>query len=192
MKDAASFSAIRYSFSINILKTECRYSKPFNKTDGFVSKNRNVNHFNIKSRFAIKAAPFSGKSSASDSNAFIWYLFKKKNKQTIICKSYRIKNDYLKSEWNILAIKFLLIFAFVICSFNNSTNSSLGVVKFHLSTFNLLSSSERWNFALLATSSGDVSTSSSFLRLIVCFAEVGAGCYKKICKNIRTNTYNFI
>jgi len=62
MKEEASFSNILYSSSINMANTACKYSRPFNKTDGFVSKNRKVIHFKIKSKLATVALPLFGKS----------------------------------------------------------------------------------------------------------------------------------
>lgn len=74
MKADASLSNIRYWLSMSILKTDCRYSRPFRRTEGFVSKNLNVNHLRIRSKLEIRAWLFSNKSSLSDSIAFIWYL----------------------------------------------------------------------------------------------------------------------
>lgn len=62
MKDEASFSNMLYSSSINIANTVCKYSRPFNKTDGLVSKNRSVIHFKIKSKLATVALALLGKS----------------------------------------------------------------------------------------------------------------------------------
>jgi hypothetical protein len=62
IKDEASFSNMLYSSSINMANTVCKYSRPFNKTDGFVSKNRKVIHFKIKSKLATVALTLCGKS----------------------------------------------------------------------------------------------------------------------------------
>jgi hypothetical protein len=41
----ASYSNMLYYSSISIANTVCKYSKAFDKTEGFVSKNRSVIHF---------------------------------------------------------------------------------------------------------------------------------------------------
>jgi hypothetical protein len=62
MKDEASFSNILYFSSISMQNTDCKYSRPFNKADGLISKNRRVIHFKIRSKLAIVALPLLGKS----------------------------------------------------------------------------------------------------------------------------------
>ena len=74
-----------------------------------------------------------------------------------------------------LTIRVLLTPAAFIWSFNCSTNSSRGAAKFHLSTLSLTSSFTRCVFRLFKGTSGEVSTSSSFLRpLLVVVAAAAA------------------
>ena len=62
MKDDASESVMWYDCSAKELKTFCKYSNPFSRTDGFVSKNLRVIHFKIKSKLAFWASRLTLKS----------------------------------------------------------------------------------------------------------------------------------
>lgn len=153
----------------NIEKTLWRYSKPLNRTDGFVSKNRKVIHLRTKSKLAFWDSKLTLKSCRN----FQSVTRPQKNIYIKINTSVNASIALmwnLKSTWNMLVINDLFTPAVFICSLSWSTNSSLGTAKFHFSTRSLTSSLTRCDFKLFKGSNGEVSTSSSFLRLLLAAA----------------------